>query len=98
MSGMSPQRTRQEEQRAAVIEEQRRTAARGTVTCAFCDEEIAAGVELREAWPEVSGYAEPRTGGGVNALAFRRTTGRLIHASCGRLARATGSATQGALL
>jgi hypothetical protein len=74
------------------------TADTGQPLCAFCDEAILPGVEMREAWSEVIGYAEPRTGGGVNALAFRKVTGKLIHANCGRLARATGSATQGALL
>ena len=46
---------------------------------------------------EVTGYAEPRRGGGLHHLQFRQETGRVMCADCARKRRHGGSIGQGDL-
>jgi hypothetical protein len=46
---------------------------------------------------EVTGYAEPRKGGGLHHLQFKQETGRVMCAACASRRRRGGSIDQGGL-
>lgn len=65
------------------------------MTCENCGTEI---VEYRKAWQKVEGWARPRKGGGVNALALRKAVQEFMCDACMIRLKLFGESKQESLL